>query len=446
MHSLSQVLAHTAGLCFPLGETDTGEIVCADLADISHLLVAGASGTGKSVFINSLLLSLISNNGPENLRLVLCDTKMVELSVFNRVSNLLIPVCTDAMKIHGALRWIAHETENRLRAFSAAGKKNLSSYNDYTWEEFVSENGLPQIVVVVDDFASALLEHPEMADSIRTILLNGRTAGVHLIFSTQTPTWKAVKSISTLFRSKILFPVASKAESTALIGNTAAFGLSGCGDAIYSNGRSLTHMKSFIADFETSSNIIEKAKVPEPHYSEDTIRTIEENIVGEIDAHAQDTVDGTGYDELLPAAIEVVLDVGQASVSTLQRRLKLGYGRAARLVDQMEEMGVVGPFEGSKPRLLLITKKQWQEMQGARALSGDTEEIESKTDSFAESYDDEPECPDELDCSTDDPSEEAENFVIDSEEIISTDYEVPYGKTKHGKGYKHRILDFLFGR
>lgn len=264
MYNFSDALTCTAGLCFPLGETDTNEIVYANLTDISHLLIAGASGTGKSVFVNSLLLSLISNNSPEDLRFILCDTKTVELSLFNGIHHLLLPVCTDAKTIHRALQWVANETKKRLRVFSMAERKNISSYNDYTREEFITDTGLPQIVVVIDDFVSALLEQPEMADSIRTILLNGRTTGVHLVFSTQTPTWKAAKSISALFRSKILFPVASKAESTALIGNTSAFSLGGCGNAVYSNGDSLTRVKSFVANPVDSSKIIEKQRLLVP--------------------------------------------------------------------------------------------------------------------------------------------------------------------------------------
>lgn len=374
----------------------------ADLTDVSHLLVAGASGTGKSVFLNSLLLSLISNNGPESLRLVLCDTKYVELSAFNGVQNLLVPVCSDAWRIHGALKWVASETIKRLRDFSTAGKKNLSSYNDYTWEEFIADTGLPHIVVVVDDFASALLEQPEMADCIRTILLNGRTTGVHLIFSTQTPTWKAVKGISTLFRSKILFPVASKAESVALIGSTAAFSAGGCGDAVYSNGRLLFRVKTFLADSDTSSRIIEKAKTSGSLCSEEAMRGIEQFEGGDVAAKSF-----PHDDELLPAAIDVVLEVGQASVSMLQRRLKLGYGRAARLVDQMEEKGIVGPFDGSTPRQLLITKEQWKRAQNTLTYASGSQEIE---------------------------------------ETINTDNEVPYVEAKHSKGHKRGIFDILLGR
>lgn len=418
LHTFSDALAHTARLSFPLGETDAGEIVCADLADISHLLIAGASGTGKSIFINSLLLALIANNSEENLRLILCDTKMVELSMFNEVPHLLLPVCTNVEMIHRALQWVANETERRLRDFSTAGKKSLSSYNDYTWEKFIADTGLPQIVVVVDDFASALLEQPEMANSIRTILLNGRTTGVHLILSTQTPTWKAAKSISTLFRQKILFPVASKAESTTLIGSPAAFSVGGCGEAIYSNGRLLTRVKSILADAETSAGIIEKAKASEPLYSGEATRGIERLVDKEAAAKSMLYEAVSDYDELLPAAIDVVLEVGQASVSILQRRLKLGYGRAARLVDQMEENGIVGHFEGSMPRQLLITREQWQEMQCRQPLVRDGQNAEDGT-----------------------AHREAEVG-----EIKNTDNEVPCGETKHSKEYKHRILNVLFGR
>lgn len=443
MHNFSDALKQTEGLCFPLGETERGEIMYADLADISHLLVAGASGTGKSVFINSLLLSLISNNGPENLRLILCDTKIVEFSAFNGIRHLLFPVCANANLIYGALQWAANETEKRLRDFSTAGKKSLSTYNDYTWEEFVSDTGLPQIVVVVDDFASALLEQPEMANSIRTILLNGRTTGVHLIFSSQTPTWKMVKGISTLFRSKILFPVASKAESTALIGSTAAFSVGGCGDAVYSNGRTLSRVKSFIADAEVSSGICESAKSTGPIYSEEIMRKVEQLSAKRT---ALPYEDDTGYDELLPAAVDFVLGIGQASVSMIQRRLKLGYGRAASLVDQMEEKGIVGPFDGSRPRQLLITKEQWQEMQYKQSLLQDTQEPECNNATVGENLS-KPEGPTSyIEEPMSEPLSEAEDITADSEETTNIQNEVPYVETEHGKGHKRRILDFLLGR
>lgn len=419
--------------------------MCADLTDVSHLLVAGASGTGKSVFLNSLLLSLISNNGPESLRLVLCDTKFVELSAFNGVQNLLVPVCSDAWRIHGSLQWAASETVKRLRDFSTAGKKNLSSYNDYTWEEFIADTGLPHIVVVVDDFASALLEQPEMADCIRTILLNGRTTGVHLIFSTQTPTWKAAKGISTLFRSKILFPVASKAESVALTGSTAAFSTGGCGDAVYSNGRLLSRVKSFLADSDTSYRIIEKAKASGPLYSEEAIRGIEQFVDRKAAKHLPHEYDA-GYDELLPAAIELVLEIGQATAAMLQRRLNLGYGRAARLVDQMEEKGVVGPFEGSRPRQLLITKEQWQEMQYRQFLQRDKQEAADNNAAADNGHIEPAESIEYIGDFIAEHECEAESAITDSKETTNTQNEVPYVEANHSKGHKRRILDFLLGR
>lgn len=223
---------------------------------------------------------------------------------------------------------------------------------------------------------SALLEQPEMADSIRTILLNGRTTGVHLILSTQTPTWKSAKSISTLFRAKVLFSVSDKAESKAMINNCDAFALGNVGDAIYSNGTSSRRIHTYYPDESVSAEIISKSKAQFTEYFDIASDFLRQTPDAEIGCTQ---INHEPYDELLPDAIEVVLEQGQASVSMLQRRLKLAYSRAARIVDQMEEKGVIGPFEGSKARQILITKEQWHEMQN-EAVPENVEDLEITKD------------------------------------------------------------------
>lgn len=360
MLSFAEVLDEVSGFSFPIGENDSGNLITANFESAPHLLICGATGTGKSTLVHSILLSLISKNGPDNLRLILCDTKMVEFCEYNGISNLAVPVCTDNKKISGALMWAAHEIDNRFVLLSSARSKTLASYNDHVWENFSEDLELPHLLVVIDDLTPVVSDYPEVIPFIQKILQNGRATGVHLIVVTQTPTWKPIKPLSLMFRNKAVFSFSSKAEESALIGTTKNFGLGACGRCVFSGGGSIQKIETTLPTQTLSSQIIYEKKSEPQNYNQSAICAIEDYLIGKKDQKNDDIKE---YDELLPAAIEVVLEVGQASVSMLQRRLKLGYGRAARLVDQMEEKGVVGPFYGSSPRLILITKEQWQEMQ-----------------------------------------------------------------------------------
>ena len=363
--TFQNVLAETAGFEFPIGELQDGAIAKTDLLQINHLLVSGATGSGKSVFVDSVLLTLMFHNTPDKIRLILCDTKSTEFLQYNSAEHLLVPVCTTQDKISGVLQWVKSESNKRLQLFSAVGAKNIFSYNDRSWEEFRDE--MPHIVVIIDDLSTVINSSPEASELIKHILSVGRTVGVHLIAVTQTPAAKHTKEISLLFFSKAIFQTASLTDYRLLTGKRTASPLNNAGDVLFCNGTSQLQGHTIIPGANDTNNILDSVYSTATKYDECVMHEVEKNT--EEDGRADGGMGGSGpgggedYDKLLPAAIDVVLEVGQASVSTLQRRLKLGYGRAARLVDQMEEKGVVGPFEGSKPRVILITKEQWQEMQ-----------------------------------------------------------------------------------
>lgn len=357
MHSFREALKDTSGTRFSIGENDSGSLVYADLADISHLLIAGATGTGKSTFLHGLLLTLIQNNSANTLRVILFDSKLIEFVQYKGIPHLLCPVITDPKKLFNALQWVIFEIEKRLKAFADSGNRSLYNYNDYLWENFLNDSGLPRILIIADDLTTAISSIPEIADMVQQIFLKGRTVGVHLIAATQTPTWKTAKNLSILFRSKILFSAATSAESRLLLGIKGAESLGPYGEAMFShNGTTPIRIHTIMPtekDFHSVLLIlmpVKEVNCPTTHIISDIFTKF-------------DYSDAPEEDELFPAAVEVVLETGQASASMLQRRLKLGYSRAARLVDRMEDWGIVGPFDGSKPRQLLITREQWQKMQ-----------------------------------------------------------------------------------
>lgn len=356
----STAMEKIEGFDFPIGESDSGELIYTNLKDINHLLVSGEAGTGKSVFVDSMILSLISNNTPEKLRLLIWDSTGVNYP-YNGISHLLIPVITDSRKMVLVLQWAITEIQKRLRTLSETGTKSLGKYNDRAWENFSTE--MPPIVIVLDDFSSLLDQEPIVKEYIDRILLNGRTAGIYLVAVTPNPTWKESKKISLSFRSRLVFCSSSAAESKILLGIKGAESLPAPGYAFFSTGgeKSL-QVKTFIVSDDLRREIKEKVKSREaPQYNQEIMREIAKSDYAHGPYFEEESF--AEPDELLPSAIEVVVETGMASVSMLQRRLKLGYSRAARLVDQMEEKGVVGPFEGSKPRQVLISKEQWQEMQ-----------------------------------------------------------------------------------
>ena len=363
---------HDSKVAFALGKDIGGNCIVGNIAKLPHLLIAGTTGSGKSVCTNSLIISLLYKASPEDVRLIMVDPKMVELGIYNGIPHLLIPVVTDPKKAAGALQWAVVEMMKRYRAFSEAGVRDLASYNKHA-EITDGMEKMPQIVVVIDELADLMLvAAKEVEESICRVAQMGRAAGMHLIVATQRPSADVITGLMKAnIPSRIAFAVASSLESRIILDNTGAEKLVGRGDMLYlplGAGKPTRVQGCLITDEEVASVVEFVKQNGSASYDDEVLHEIEKSVAEKekgskgVGGSTPEDVDDA-YDELLPSAIEVVVETGMASVSLLQRRLKLGYSRAARLVDQMEEKGVVGPFEGSKPRQVLITKEQWQEMQ-----------------------------------------------------------------------------------
>jgi len=372
---------HRSKTAFSLGRDIGGRNVIGDIEKLPHVLIAGTTGSGKSVCTNSLIISLLYKSTPDEVRFIMVDPKMVELAPYNGIPHLLIPVVTDPKKAAGALQWAVFEMMKRYKTFSEHGVKKLEEFNRLAKASDELET-LPSVVVVIDELADLMLvAAKEVEESICRVAQMGRAAGVHLVIATQRPSADVITGLMKAnIPSRIAFAVASSLESRIILDNTGAEKLVGRGDMLYAPlgaGKPQRVQGCFISPEEIEDVVQFVKQSGEARYSDEVIAKIEESVQekeksggsrGDVAGESGDC-DG---DELLPAAVDVVLEIGQASVSMLQRRLKLGYSRAARLVDQMEERGIVGPFEGSKPRQLLITRAQWQEMQlGSPAAGGE---------------------------------------------------------------------------
>ena len=362
-------------ISFAVGKDIGGNCIIGDIAKLPHLLIAGTTGSGKSVCMNSLIISLLFKAKPEEVRLIMVDPKMVELGIYNGIPHLLIPVVTDPKKAAGALQWAVTEMMKRYRMMADAGVRDLDSYNK-TCATVEDRQTLPQIVVVIDELADLMLvAAKEVEEAICRVAQMGRASGIHLVIATQRPSADVITGLMKAnIPSRIAFAVASAMESRIILDTAGAEKLVGKGDMLYAplgQGKPRRVQGCFITDDEVQS-VVEFIKGnAAADYDDAVMQEIDQKAKesgsksgsGGASAASLDEGDSEG-DELLPAAVDVILETGQASVSMLQRRLKLGYARAARLVDQLEEKGIVGPFEGSKPRQLLITKEQWQQMQG----------------------------------------------------------------------------------
>ena len=358
---------------FAVGKDIGGSCIIGNIAKMPHLLIAGTTGSGKSVCMNSIIISLLYKASPEDVKLIMVDPKMVELGIYNAIPHLLIPVVTDPKKAAGSLQWAVTEMLRRYKMMSDAGVRDLESYNSI----MLSEDGqkLPQVVIIIDELADLMMvAAKEVEDSICRIAQMGRAAGMHLIIATQRPSADVITGLMKAnIPSRIAFSVASAMESRIILDTMGAEKLVGKGDMLFAPigcGKPLRVQGCFVTDSEVES----VAEYVKEHYNSE----YNQQVLEEIEKKAQQT--GTKKpasvsdpdpsdeelegDEMLPAAVDVILETGQASVSMLQRRLKLGYARAARIMDEMEEKGIVGPFQGSKPRSILITKEQWQGMKG----------------------------------------------------------------------------------
>ena len=365
---------HVSSVAFAVGKDIGGNHIVGNIAALPHVLIAGTTGSGKSVCTNSLIVSLLYKSTPDEVRFIMVDPKMVELAPYNGIPHLLIPVVTDPKKAAGALQWAVYEMMKRYKLFSENGVKKLSEYNDLA-KKNPEIKKLPTGVVVIDELADLMLvAAKEVEESICRVAQMGRAAGMHLVIATQRPSSDVITGLMKAnIPSRIAFAVASSLESRIILDNQGAEKLVGKGDMLYfplGAGKPQRVQGCFITPEEIERVVSFVKEGGEADYSSEVMEKIEEALrkdekgSGKQSGEPSSADDG---DELLPAAVEVVLETGQASVSMLQRRLKLGYSRAARLVDQMEERGIVGPFEGSKPRQLLIDRAKWQEMQMANA-------------------------------------------------------------------------------
>jgi len=357
---------------FAVGKDISGRCVVGDISKLPHLLIAGTTGSGKSVCTNSIITSLLYKATPEEVRLIMVDPKMVELGIYNGIPHLLIPVVTDPKKAAGALQWAVTEMMKRYRTFSEVGVRKLDEYNALAAKTEGMEK-MPNVVVLIDELADLMLvAAKEVEESICRVAQMGRASGMHLVIATQRPSADVITGLMKAnIPSRIAFAVASAMESRIILDTMGAEKLVGRGDMLFAplgSGKPQRVQGCFISDEEVARVVEFVKKSGTANYSDEVMHEIEQHAAEKeknakgVGGSAPEAVDDE-FDELISSAIEVVLETGQASVSMLQRRLKLGYARAARLVDQMEEKGVVGPFEGSKPRQLLITKEQWQEMQ-----------------------------------------------------------------------------------
>lgn len=364
-------------LAVALGRDIAGKVTVADLAKMPHTLIAGSTGSGKSVCINSLIVSMLYHSTPQEVKLLLIDPKMVELGIYNGIPHLLIPVVTDPKKAAGALSWAVNEMLNRYQLFKDYSVRDMTGFN-----RAAEKNGLkpmPQIVIIIDELADLMMAAPgEVEDSICRLAQMARAAGMHLVIATQRPSVDVITGvIKANIPSRIAFAVSSQIDSRTILDSSGAEKLLGRGDMLFSpigSSKPTRVQGCFVTDGEVE-RIIEFIK------QSGQKMTYDEQILQEIDRHAVSDNkkkggkdEGGGFsdeDEMLPSAIEIVVETGQASTSMLQRRLKLGYARAARLMDAMEEKGIIGPFEGSKPRQVLISKERWIEMKMVAAAKAE---------------------------------------------------------------------------
>lgn len=364
---------HKSKLCFALGKNAAGEVCVGDIAKMPHMLIAGATGSGKSVCINSIIVSILYKAKPSEVKMILVDPKMVELSGYNGIPHLLIPVVTDPKKAAGALNWAVQEMVNRYNLFASKGVKDIKGYNAV----MENEEGvkLPQIVIIIDELADLMMVAPnDVEDAICRLAQMARAAGMHLIIATQRPSVDVITGIiKANVPSRIAFTVSSQVDSRTILDMAGAEKLLGKGDMLYypvGETKPLRMQGTFISEAEIE-NIVSEIK-------ENTNTTYDNNIIESIEkangknAKDQDT-DEDDADELLNDAIDLVMDMGQASASMLQRKFKIGYSRAGRIVDQMEARGLISGYDGSKPRQVLISKEEWQELKmGGNDSANDT--------------------------------------------------------------------------
>ncbi len=342
-------------LTFVLGKDIAGTTIIADLAQMPHLLIAGATGSGKSVCMNTLIAGLLFKAKPDEVKFLMIDPKMVELTTYNGIPHLISPVITDAKKAASALRWAVREMEKRYELFARAGVKDIIRFNRAVESgSFVHDPGLmPYIIVVIDELADLMMVAPaDVEDAICRLAQMARAAGIHLVVATQRPSVDVITGlIKANIPSRIAFAVSSQTDSRTILDMAGAEKLLGRGDMLFfpvGAPKPIRVQGAFLSDKEVEALVTYLKAQGQPEFFE-----------GIIQADSQSSMEHGEEDELFPEAVRILIESGQASISMLQRRLRIGYARAARLIDIMEERGIVGKYEGSKPRAILMTMEQY---------------------------------------------------------------------------------------
>ncbi len=353
-----------------LGKDISGETITCNVAKMPHLLIAGTTGSGKSVCVNSIIMSILMKSTPDEVRLIMVDPKKVEFMMYNGIPHLLIPVVTDPKKAAGALAWAVNEMLNRYKMFSENNVRDFSGYNELAADPDSGLKKMSHIVIFIDELADLMMASPkDVEDSIVRLAQMARAAGMHLVIATQRPTVNVVTGlIKANIPSRIALMVASQTDSRVILDGGGAEKLLGNGDMLYmpvGMPKPVRVQGCFVSDKEVERTVEFIKQTFAVEYDETIMEEIERQTemvnAAESKGGSADGGDIDDSDEKLEEAIDLVVEAGVASTSSLQRALKLGYGRAARLIDTMEKMGVVGPFEGSKPRQVLMTKQEWYE-------------------------------------------------------------------------------------
>jgi S-DNA-T family DNA segregation ATPase FtsK/SpoIIIE len=354
---------------FAIGRDIAGRDIVADIAKMPHLLVAGASGAGKSVCVNSLIVSLVYKAPPQDVKLILIDPKKVEFPLYNGIPQLLVPVITDTEKAANALEWAVIEMERRYALLADSGTRDLENYNQGCQDDPEREK-MARIVIIIDEMADLIMESKKdrnMEHFIVRIAQKARACGIHLVLATQRPDAKVITGlIKANVPSRIALRVSDAVNSRIVLDQTGAERLIGHGDMLYSPvgaNKPLRVQGCYVHEREINAVVKFVKEHYDVAYAEDVQAQIDKAALPE-EAESDGGEEPQGdTDDMLGAAVEVIIESNQGSVSYLQRRLKLGYARAARLMDLMEQRGIVGPFEGSKPRKVLVTRQQWEEMK-----------------------------------------------------------------------------------
>ncbi|MBQ7519072.1 MAG: DNA translocase FtsK, partial [Clostridia bacterium] len=367
-----EMRSHPSPLLVALGKDIAGSPVLCDLSKMPHLLIAGATGSGKSVCINSIVCSLLYRVSPDQVRLIMIDPKQVELSVYNTIPHLLVPVISDPKKAAGSLAWVVQEMLERYGKFSAQGVRNLAGYNKANQG---TDKVLPNIVVIIDEMAD-LMEvcRKDVEESIRRLAALARAAGIYMVLATQRPSVDVITGvIKNNIPSRIAFAVSSGTDSRTIIDINGAEKLMGKGDMLYKPaGASAQRVQGCLVTDDEVNAIAEYIGARyqtdfDPNIVDHLENTGKDHDADEVTGGSMDDAGGGGegsFQDLLQQAIEMAVEDGSTSTSMLQRRLRVGYARAGRLIDEMEKRGIISQSEGSKPRKTIITREQYYELMG----------------------------------------------------------------------------------